>query len=615
MASLGTFGYLVALIGLPVSVAVGAQLGTPVAAYGLIAVVCFVLVLASLDGIPDRWFPALIYSLSLSLMWSATMVGAHIIGSDMAGEYYVANSVLRGGAWNWQAEYGTQSSTSVVLGWLVPSLSRFLSVDPAWVFKLILPAVFALTPTVLFWVFRRQFGAKTALYSSVFFMIVPVTTLEIAQIGKAMVAEAFLAGAVYLLLCKWRWFYQLPALSACVLLASWAHYTVGLAGLFFLFGVLAFRVVALPLRLRVETPLVVLAAVLTISLLAGSWYYSKADKGSIAWVVGRVIPAYTTITKATVTDAALDIAYPDIYKDSSAPKPPTSEPVSKVRRYADKYEYQEGVVKTAVGLDFSHASSWGKAFRVVQYITQVLILLGAAFVLLRGHRLGLSAEFMAGVASSLLLLAAVVLIPQFSLLINATRFYHFALFFLAPAVVVGLSKLTKAWLAPAILLIVYFLFTSGLVFELTRWDRLDRVEMPYSVALSVERTGVVATYNQDDVDAVKWLTTETDSSTMIVGDYNGWHLVAAYSWLSRLRETAVSSKSTTATYNPTLDNLPNRPAYLFLTSWNNQHGRYIESVTDAYGEAGLRESLPLPTELGRYREVYRKGDAVVLYKP
>src|SRR2546429_4172105 len=79
--------------------------------------------------------------------------------------------------------------------------------------------------------------------------------------------------------------------------------------------------------------------------------------------------------------------------------------------------------------------------------------------------------------------------PYFAGALNATRLYHIALFFLAPLCVTGVTFFSKLWtrklrasstpvhvrrgaqraptIAVGLLLVGYFLFTSGFVFQVT----------------------------------------------------------------------------------------------------------------------------------------------------
>jgi len=96
-----------------------------------------------------------------------------------------------------------------------------------------------------------------------------------------------------------------------------------------------------------------------------------------------------------------------------------------------------------LGLDFVEQPIEGRIFRVIQYLTQLLIVVGGVSLLFR--RYNFTAEFIAGIGCSFILLFCCMFLPGFSSLINATRFYHITLFFLAPLLVVGIDVYCKAW--------------------------------------------------------------------------------------------------------------------------------------------------------------------------
>lgn len=83
------------------------------------------------------------------------------------------------------------------------------------------------------------------------------------------------------------------------------------------------------------------------------------------------------------------------------------------------------------------------------------------------------------------------------------------------------------WLIAGIML-GYFAFTSGVVFEVTGSEMAGSLDTPYSIGLSAERTGVVGVYNDDDVACARWLAYEADPEVPIVGGYNGRLLVASF---------------------------------------------------------------------------------------
>jgi len=159
------------------------------------------------------------------------------------------------------------------------------------------------------------------------------------------------------------------------------------------------------------------------------------------------------------------------------------------------------------------------------------------------------------------------------------------------------------WIA-ASLLLAYFVFTSGLVFELSTVQGISNVDTPYSFALSGEDLGIVGVFTGDDIKCAQWLA--DGSEIPIVADINGLLLLdSTVKDMDRLiyRE----GKSKRDNHLNDIDNYGK--CYVFITSWNTLHQLYIEGGQLG---AGLRVSNPLP-ELD-YPVVYQSGQAVVYLK-
>jgi len=138
-------------------------------------------------------------------------------------------------------------------------------------------------------------------------------------------------------------------------------------------------------------------------------------------------------------------------------------------------------------------------------------------------------------------------------------------------------------------LIAYYAFTSGIIFELTKSETTEQLDVPYSIALSNERTRIVGVYgNNDDIDCARWLVEESDLSLSIYTDYCGTSLLLDLSEGNR------------PTYHESIGSY-----YLFLTSWSTEHNKMVFGWFE-----GLREYKPLP-DLSNAMEVFRRGDAVV----
>ncbi len=137
------------------------------------------------------------------------------------------------------------------------------------------------------------------------------------------------------------------------------------------------------------------------------------------------------------------------------------------------------------------------------------------------------------------------------------------------------------------LLMAYFIFTSGLIFEVVKRQNTDIINVPYTLALSGERTGILGVYNANDVACAVWLA-ENVGELPFVADYNSMALLMGFRFWR----------------------VPPKPAnvhYVFLTTWNTQHRKMVIG-----SGPGLRRYEPLPN-LENAVEVFRKGDAVIYY--
>ena len=139
-----------------------------------------------------------------------------------------------------------------------------------------------------------------------------------------------------------------------------------------------------------------------------------------------------------------------------------------------------------------------------------------------------------------------------------------------------------------ILLLVYFMFTSGLVFEVSHSEMEGRIDLPYSLALSGERSGIIGIFNDDDVACAKWLA-DKYGALPIKADYNGYRLL-----LGCMHE-----------HKGFVAPAPGKEHYLLLTSWNVEHQLMVIGICP-----GLRLYEPLP-DLDGAVEVFRRGNAIV----
>ncbi|MDP7416005.1 MAG: DUF2206 domain-containing protein [Dehalococcoidales bacterium] len=203
-------------------------------------------------------------------------------------------------------------------------------------------------------------------------------------------------------------------------------------------------------------------------------------------------------------------------------------------------------IQAALGLDFASASSQGKAFRVLQYIAQLFLAVGFIRLILVPRKMMFTAEYIALSVGSALLLVASVVLPGFADRMNATRFYHIALLLLAPLFIMGgegiwlgvRALMHKAGtvsmtgdnqvylrLVTLVVLIPYFLSTSGFIFEVTKHEVIDRIDAPYSYALSSPRIDIGGVFNRQDGVGADWIRPRLSEEDTVYADLFGWLLL------------------------------------------------------------------------------------------
>ena len=137
-------------------------------------------------------------------------------------------------------------------------------------------------------------------------------------------------------------------------------------------------------------------------------------------------------------------------------------------------------------------------------------------------------------------------------------------------------------------LLTYYLFTSGLVFEVTKSESMNRIDTPISIALSNHRVSAVGLYTADDIKCMKWLMNEGTPKVTIRLDYNSLCLLNEYTQDRSTTYERVASRH-----------------YLFLNSDNIKNNRLVLGY-----EAGMRVYQPLP-DTSNNEIVFKSGDAAV----
>ncbi len=568
-------------------------------------------------------FPAAIFIISLCLLYQTTLISPLLIGTDVYVEYQFAQLVLNSGIWAYSLPGTVNSCLSIVI--MAPVYSQVMNLDLVYVFKIIYPLFFSLVPLLLYRIFRMQIGDRGAFLAAFFFMAMPTFSLEMISLCRQQIAELFFA--LFILLCIERRIQFKAKIILMIIFPMFiaaSHYALGFINFGYLGLMLVFVIImrtgcflkawewltrktgGLPAYMKEPgaggLPLIILAAPIILYLLLGiTWAGLTASGSSLKFL-----------------ENTLSSQFADTARAISAFFSPA---------HLSNFGQGNALIMTALGLDFSQVSLPGKIFRILQYLTQFFIIAGCLRLLIKPSGLKFRIEYIGLSLVSLGILAACIMLPDFADRLNITRWYHIALITLAPFCILGagavwdigkslLNKIrTKAQNAPrpgvnsafyiavsCLLLVPYFIFTSGIVYEITTQQDTESVDTPFSIALTAGRVDIVGIFNQMDQHAPQWLFERAGDRITVYSDYHAENMLIF-----------VNDKVTAGLI--TLDSKFQGPSYIYLRSWNTQKGE----ITFTIGKAGLRKHVKiqdvtgLADTLSRSDRIYSNGGAQIFF--
>lgn len=577
----------------------GARLQMPSLTMAMVILICVILGLTAFGKIRRSAFPMVIYPVGLALLFQVTLLSNGLVGTDIHSEYYFARLTEQNGYWNYTLPHSYNSALASVL--FVPLMGKALGIGSLWVFKVVCPMLFALVPVVLYRIFKSQFGVKVACFGTIFFMIMPAYFLELPALPRQQASELMFVVALFLIIVsKLRLGVKLPLVAVFASLAIVFHYSLfPIVAAYFGVGCLTL------LFFKNRTfPVKHLATITVVLIALGVFYFGNVAGGiplkSMSWLgqsqLSQIIPSVGAPSSEPLIPSTLP---PAISPETPVPTTPST--------HRPTFEEHESLMQTALGMDMGQSSNAGKAFRVLQGITQALLAVG--FVQLIRKRKALKPEYLGFCAGSVAILSLCLVAPGFSAMLNATRFYHIALLLLAPAMILGgLIIFRSHKILTLAVLIPYFLLTSGFIFEATKSTQTERLDVPFSVALSHQRLDLTSVYSDNDIAVKDWAYERR--LLPIYADLNGELLLednyGLEGWGKGLKYLPFLDDPTTGKR----ETIP-PDSYIFLRERNNEtqtvtfwNGPGLR-ITYSYAEFGLTE------ELKDRPIIYQRGNATI----
>jgi uncharacterized membrane protein len=292
---------------------------------------------------------------------------------------------------------------------------------------------------------------------------------------------------------------------------------------------------------------------------------------------------------------------------------------------------KEPLSRTALGLDFPSASVGGKIWRIFQYLVELCLIVGFFKLIFRPRAPGVEfkAEYISLTIVSALILLGIYVLPTTGWGLGSVRIFHIVLLLMAPlflfggeAIGYGIMKLGRLFrrgfasfrlsldspvplrcLVLAVL-IPYFVFNSGVVFELSRSQTTYFIDIPYSIALSSYRVDVSTVFTAQDVAARDWVSKVAEEDHPVYVDHHSGKLLGT--------QTGCVIK----VYQFPLDIRGQKlysPSYIYLRTWNTQKELLTFGTAYAARQGISLDHIPgLITAFESSDRIYTNGGAQIL---
>jgi len=463
--------FVLLLLGLPILSIVGAMYvnihgNNLLLLFMIISIsVLFIVGVLSKKLLPSKLYPFAVLMIAIAVLNHSSLISNYIVpfGSDVPREYFLFRTVESNAHWSptlpssWSILYGRLDTMLSIT--ILPTLyAKILNIHPTWVFKMLYPLIFSLVPLGLYQIWQTYVGKKYAFISAFLFMSLDTFYLEILGLNRQMIAELFFVLLLLVIMNKkMKPVNKMMSFMIFSFALVTSHYALAEIFLFFISFVLVLLIVLKRPGKNITVPMVVFFFTVMFT-----WYIYICGSATFDSFLEFGVNVYGQLG--------------DFFNPASRGQ----------------------IVMRGLGLVES-PSILNTISRMFAYLTQAFIVFGFVGLFTKRTSIRIEKEYFIFGLTAMTLLAMLILVPGLAESLNMTRFYHILLFFLAPFCVVGaefivklLSKREREFAVSTLLLIVlvpYFLFQTGFVFEVTGADS-------YSIPLSGYRMNALRLYGE-----------------------------------------------------------------------------------------------------------------------
>jgi uncharacterized membrane protein len=515
-------------------------------------------------------YPLALLMIAISLLFHSVFISTYIIpfGSDAMVEYSVFNNTKNNAYWSstnpffGDIAYGRLNAMLSIT--ILPTIySTMLNLDPSWTFKILYPIFFSLVPLGLYQIWQNYVNKKHAFFSAFVFMAQSTFYTEMLGLNRQMIAELFLVLLLYTMLNK-----KMKTVNRMICFITFSsalvtsHYSLAEIFLFFI----SFASISLIFLKRSSRNMNAIMVVLFFIIMF-TWYIYISNSSAFDSLLSFGEYVYSQLG--------------DFFNPAS------------------RGQY----VLRGLGME-APPSIWNAISRSFAYIIQSLIVIGFLGLVTKRVTIRIDKEYFMLVLAAMALLAMLIVVPGLAKTLNMTRFYHILLFYLAPLCVLGAevivklifkrNKELKVYILLIILLVPYFLFQSGFIYEITG-------SQSWSLPLSGYRLGLrlhtdFGFVTEGEVFGAKWLSKHVNMDNLVV--YADPHIFSALvgygsAYMGKLR---------------TLTNVTNlgEGQFVYLGKLNVFYGKVISS--DVWNTSDVLTSEFLSA-------IYTSGDCQVYSRP
>lgn len=533
----------------------------------LIPTICIIVYITLFRKIKPEFYPFSIFIISLSILLHASLVSTNLWGYDINIEHYFAESVIKNSFWNLTIYSDINAMFSIVI--LAPTLSLISNLNITWVFKIIYPFLFSLVPVGLYNIFNDQIKNEKISFLACFFFISFITFgVEMLQLARQEIAELFLVLLILIIFEKDIFKMKksfLMILFGFSLIVS--HY-----GLSYIFGIYLLGVLVIMPLIKNQKIIDINKNNLNNKIHLNNTFIILFLVVSLFWFIyisgGFIIDKIAHIGNQIYGSIFTDFLNPNNVQGLNMATAATNTPLRFI-------------------------------FKIMNYITQFFILLGVTSLLfLKNKEMEFYTQYKIFALISLLFLILSVTIPDFSNQLNTTRIFQITSIFLAPFYVFGgillLKSVSRVKLnfknetilkILTIFTIVYFLFSSGFIYEIAN-------DQPSSILLNNKLDGPV--FLNSEISGAYWLT-NYENGTIYTDNIR----FVIFSRYSLTRTNSFSSGN--------FNLIPNN-SYIYLGRWNIVNNEI--NVGQGNGSSLIYDN----STLNHFNKIYSSGGSTIYSK-